>query len=68
VENIIGSMAFFTTANVGVIALVKPLDAGRSLVTIRWPFLLWTLAAVIVLFVRGRVTRTDRRSPPKLRR
>lgn len=57
VGNVIGSMAFFMTANVGVIALVQPLDVSGSLVTVHWPFLLGTLAAVLVLFARGRVTR-----------
>lgn len=57
VGNVIGSMAFFMTANVGVIALVQSLDVGRSLVTVHWPFLLGTLVVVLVLFARGRVTR-----------
>ena len=57
VGNVVGSMAFFMTANAGVIALVHPIDTGGSVLTVHWPFLLVLLGAVVALFARGRVTR-----------
>lgn len=57
VGNVVGSMAFFMTANAGVIALVHPIDMRGSVVTVHWPFLLGLLGAVLALFARGRVSR-----------
>jgi cation:H+ antiporter len=57
VGNVIGSTAFFVTANAGVIALVQPIDVSGSVVTVHWPFLLALLVVVVALFARGRVGR-----------
>lgn len=57
VGNVVGSMAFFMTANAGVIALVRPIDVGGSVLAVHWPFLLGLLAVVVALFARGRVGR-----------
>lgn len=57
VGNVVGSMAFFMTANAGVIALVRPIDMGGTVVDVHWPFLLGLLAVVLALFARGRVDR-----------
>jgi len=57
VGNVVGSVAFFMTANAGVIALVHPIDMRGSVVTVHWPFLLGLLGAVLALFARGRVSR-----------
>ncbi|GAB7095893.1 sodium/hydrogen exchanger [Halolamina litorea] len=57
VGNVVGSMAFFVTANAGVVALLAPLDVGGSVMTVHWPFLLGLLAGVVALFARGKVDR-----------
>lgn len=57
VGNVVGSTAFFVTANAGVIALVQPIDMSGSVLTVHWPFLLALLVAVVALFARGKVDR-----------
>lgn len=57
VGNVVGSTAFFVTANAGVIALVQPIDVSGSVLTVHWPFLLVMLVAVVALFARGKVDR-----------
>lgn len=57
VGNVVGSVLFFVTANVGVLALVRPIDTGGTVLTVHWPFFLVTLLAVAALFYRGRVDR-----------
>lgn len=57
VGNVVGSTAFFVTANAGVIALIQPIDVGGSVLTVHWPFLLVMLVGVVALFARGKVDR-----------
>ncbi|MDL5362474.1 sodium:calcium antiporter [Halalkalicoccus sp. NIPERK01] len=57
VGNVVGSVLFFVTANVGVLALVRPINTGGTVLTVHWPFFLVTLLAVAALFFRGRVDR-----------
>jgi cation:H+ antiporter len=57
IGNVVGSTAFFVTANAGVIALVQPIDTSGSVLTVHWPFLLVMLVAVVALFARGKVDR-----------
>ena len=57
VGNVIGSTAFFVTANAGVIALVRPIDTGGTVLVVHWPFFLGLLVVVVAAFARGRVTR-----------
>jgi cation:H+ antiporter len=57
VGNVVGSVLFFVTANAGVIALVRPIDTGGSVLFVHWPFFLAALTVVTVLFYRGRVGR-----------
>lgn len=57
VGNVVGSIAFFVTANAGVVALLAPLDVSGSVMTVHWPFLLALLAVVVALFARGKIDR-----------
>lgn len=59
VGNVVGSMLFFVTANVGVLALVRPLSTDGAVVTVHWPFFLGTLALVGVILYRGRIGRPE---------
>ncbi|WP_339104757.1 sodium:calcium antiporter [Haloterrigena salinisoli] len=57
VGNVVGSTVFYVTANVGVIALLRPVDTAGAVMTVHWPFLAACLLVVAGLFARGRVTR-----------
>lgn len=59
VGNVVGSILFFVTANVGVIALVRPLSTTGAVVTVHWPFFLGTLLLVTAILYRGRVGRPE---------
>lgn len=59
VGNVIGSVLFFVTANVGVIALVRPITITQAVFTIHWPFLVGSLLVVLAYFYRGKVTRAN---------
>lgn len=59
VGNVVGSVMFFVTANVGVLALVRPIDTGGTVLTIHWPFFAATLLLVAAAFFRGRVGRPE---------
>ncbi len=59
VGNVVGSMLFFVTANVGVLALVHPLSTDGAVFTVHWPFFLGALALVGVILFRGRVGRPE---------
>ena len=55
--NIVGSMIFFVTANVGVLALIHPLAVSTSIWTIQYPFFLGAFAVVLLILYRGAVSR-----------
>jgi cation:H+ antiporter len=57
VGNVVGSMLFFVSANVGLIAMVRPLDTTGTVLTVHWPFFFLTLGVVTVAFLRGKVGR-----------
>ncbi|OIB58471.1 sodium:calcium antiporter [Natrialba sp. SSL1] len=59
VGNIVGSTVFYTTANIGLIALLHPIDTGGAVMTIHWPFFAACLLLVTVMLARSRVTRAD---------
>jgi cation:H+ antiporter len=59
VGNVVGSVLFFVTANVGVLALVRPIDTSGTVLTVHWPFFAVLLVVVAGVFWRGRVYRAD---------
>lgn len=59
VGNVVGSLLFFVTANAGVIALVRPIETGGSVVAVHWPFLVAGLGLVGGILARGRVGRSE---------
>ncbi|ADJ14353.1 sodium:calcium antiporter [Halalkalicoccus jeotgali] len=59
VGNVVGSVLFFVTANVGVLALFGPIDTSGTVMTVHWPFFLVALLAVAAVFVRGWVGRPE---------
>lgn len=57
VGNVVGSTVFYVTANIGVIALIHPIDTGGAVMTVHWPIFAVCLFVVTALLARGRVTR-----------
>ena len=57
VGNVVGSTVFYVTANVGIIALLGPVDTGGAVMTVHWPFFAACLLVVAGMLARGRVTR-----------
>lgn len=57
VGNVVGSSVFYMTANVGLIAMLHPIDTGGAVMTIHWPFLIACLLVVAAMLARGRVMR-----------
>lgn len=57
VGNVVGSVLFFVTANVGVVAFVGPIDTSGTVLVVHWSFFLAALGVVAALFYRGRVGR-----------
>ncbi|WP_121742098.1 sodium:calcium antiporter [Natronorubrum halophilum] len=59
VGNVVGSTVFYVTANVGIVALLRPVDTGGAVMTVHWPFLAACLLVVAGTLARGRVTRSS---------
>ncbi|QRV16386.1 sodium:calcium antiporter [Haloterrigena salifodinae] len=57
VGNVVGSTVFYVTANVGVIALLRPVDTTGAVLAVHWPFFAAGLLVVAVMLAHGRVTR-----------
>lgn len=57
VGNVVGSTVFYTTANVGIVAVLSPVETGGAVLTVHWPFLAGCLLVVTAMLARGRVTR-----------
>ncbi|SIR72438.1 sodium:calcium antiporter [Natronorubrum thiooxidans] len=57
VGNVVGSTMFYMTANVGLIALLHPIDTSGAVMTVHWPFFAACLLVVTAMLARSRVTR-----------
>ncbi|QLC35728.1 hypothetical protein EFA46_015500 (plasmid) [Halarchaeum sp. CBA1220] len=55
--NVVGSMIFFVTTNVGVLALIQPLQISSAVWTVQYLFFLAALAVVLLVLYRGVVSR-----------
>lgn len=55
--NVVGSLVFFSTGNVGLLALAGPLPVAPSVLRLYWPFLAGTTLVVVLALARGRVGR-----------
>lgn len=59
VGNLLGTILFFVTFNVGVIALVRPLRIEAEVTLFYWPFLMAVLALVSIFLMRRRIGRWE---------
>lgn len=57
VGNVVGSTVFYVTANVGIIAVLHPVDTGGAVMAVHWPLFGGCLLVVTAMLARGRVTR-----------
>ncbi|MFC7214221.1 sodium:calcium antiporter [Saliphagus sp. GCM10025334] len=58
VGNVVGSTVFYVTANVGLIAMLRPVHTTGAVMTVHWPMFAACLFVVVIMLARGRVTRS----------
>ncbi len=59
VGNIIGSLIFFSTGNVGLLALTRGFSTDPSVLGFYWPFLFASTALIAGLLYRGKIKRPE---------
>lgn len=59
VGNIIGSLIFFSTGNIGLIALTRGFSIDPSVLSFYWPFLFISTALIAAFLYRGRIKRSE---------
>ncbi|KXA93249.1 hypothetical protein AKJ66_02415 [candidate division MSBL1 archaeon SCGC-AAA259E22] len=59
IGNIIGSLIFFSTGNIGLLALTRGFSTDPSVLSFYWPFLFISTALIAVLLYRGKIKRLE---------
>ncbi|MFC6964342.1 sodium:calcium antiporter [Halocatena marina] len=59
VGNIVGSLIFFTTGNIGLLAVVQPFTVDQSVVLFYWPAVFVITLLTAVFLYRGRIQRPE---------
>jgi cation:H+ antiporter len=59
VGNIVGSLIFFTTGNLGLLAVVRPFALRSSVVTFYWPAVFVITLLTAVFLYQGRIKRPE---------
>lgn len=59
VGNIIGSLIFFTTGNLALLAVVRPFPLNSSVLTFYWPAVFVITLLTAVFLYRGRIKRSE---------
>mgnify|MGYP006310160501 CR=1 FL=1 len=59
IGNIIGSLVFFSTGNIGLIALFRGFSTDPSVLSFYWPFLFVSTALVTVFLYNGKIKRFE---------
>ena len=57
--NIVGSLIFFSTGNIGLLALVKGFSVEESVLTFYWPFLLASTFLAAIFLARGSIGKLE---------
>ena len=57
--NVIGTVLYFLLVNLGLIALITPVNVPMRVLRLDWPFLVGSAVVVAVLLMRGRVNRLE---------
>ncbi len=59
VGNIVGSLIFFTTGNIGLLAVVRPFSLAQSVLVFYWPAVFVITLLMAVVLYRGRIKRIE---------
>jgi len=59
VGNIVGSLIFFSTGNIGLLAVTRHLSVEPSVLSFYWPYLFASTLLVGLLLLRGKVKRLE---------
>lgn len=59
VGNIVGSLIFFSTGNIGLLALTRSFSVESSVISFYWPYLFATTLLVGLFLLRGKVKRLE---------
>lgn len=59
VGNIVGSLIFFTTGNIGLLAVVRPFALDQSVVLFYWPAVFVITLLTAMFLYRGRIQRPE---------
>jgi Ca2+/Na+ antiporter len=55
----VGSLIFFSTGNVGLLALTRSFSVESSVISFYWPYLFATMLLVGLFLFRGKVRRLE---------
>jgi cation:H+ antiporter len=59
IGNIVGSLIFFSTGNIGLLALTRGFSIDSSVISFYWPYLFATTLLVGLFLLRGKVSRLE---------
>lgn len=59
IGNILGSLMFFTTGNIGLLAAVRPFSIAPAVLTFHWPAVVLITLLTTVFLYRGRIKRPE---------
>jgi len=59
IGNIVGSLIFFSTGNIGLLALTRGFSIDSSVISFYWPYLFATTLLVGLFLLRGKVRRLE---------
>lgn len=59
IGNIVGSLIFFSTGNIGLLALTRGFSIDSSVISFYWPYLFATTLLVGLFLLRGKVNRLE---------
>lgn len=59
IGNIVGSLIFFSTGNIGLLALTRGFSVESSVISFYWPYLFATTLLVGLFLLRGKVKRLE---------
>ncbi len=57
--NIVGSLIFFSTGNIGLLALVKSFSVEESVISFYWPYLLASTFLTAIFLARGSIGKIE---------
>lgn len=59
VGNIVGSLVFFSTGNIGLLAATRSFSLDQNVLYFYWPFLFGVVLLMGIIFMRGKIRRAE---------